>query len=109
MQVLKIAGLPILMSLVWAAIWALFYKFPFPLEGLRGGVGAALMAPISIAVYGILFAGFLVPIVLALIVYGLMTAWEMWTPRARLWIGANVGGFLFAGGLATLHLFIGNW
>lgn len=109
MPILKLAGLAVLMSLIWAAIWGLLYQFPLPFTGSRGGLFGLTAAPVAIAIYGVVFGGFIVPIIIALLSYWIMTRMEMQTSRARLWISSNIGAFLFAGGLATLHLVIGDW
>src|SRR5690606_18388201 len=41
-----------------AAFVALVYRFPFPLAGYQSGIGAMLLSPIAVAVYGILLGGF---------------------------------------------------
>ena len=110
MQGLKVAGLSVGMTFVWAMLVALVFRFPFPFEGYRGGFGAMISAPVAVLLYGVLLGGLLVPIALALLICWVMTARNLGSgPRARMWISANVGAFVSVLALATLDYAIGRW
>ena len=110
MQGLKIAGLAVGMTFVWAMLVALTFRFPFPFEGYSSGFAAMIAAPVAVLLYGVLLGGLLAPIALALLLYGLMTTWSLGpSSRARMWISANVGAFVSVIALATLDYVIGRW
>jgi hypothetical protein len=110
MQGIKVAGLAVGMTFVWAAIVALVFRFPFPFEGYRSGFGAMINSVVAVLIYGVFFGGLLVPIVLALAIYGVAAHWNLGaTSRARLWTAATVGAFIPVMIMATLDYMIGNW
>ncbi len=104
----RLSLLTIALTFVWASVVALVFRFPIPLGGYARGIEAAMLAPMAVAFYGILFAGFVVPVALAILVHAAIHTSPAY-PRARMWIAANTGAVASVLALAVLDYIIGPW
>jgi len=109
-QGIKVAALAVAMTFVWAELTALVFRFPVPFIGYMSGVDVLVYTPVAMLIYGVYFGGLLVPIALALLLYGITAIWSpALSPRARMWTAANVGAFVSVMALSTLDYIIGPW
>jgi hypothetical protein len=90
---------------------ALVFSFPVPFSGTEGGLCGMIHAPFAVLIYGVLLGGLLVPIALALPVYGILVGGgsDNLGERGRMWISVNVGAFVSVLALATFDYVIGQW